>query len=148
MLQHLQAACAEREAASCCACVSWVEPEGVVLGVHIVPGLWEAVPAECVLCGVAAVAAALWLVAVAPCVAILGVLAEGAALRQAERLPDALLALDCVCIHRNHLVCLDMALERVAILCGTARKGRAELCCASAVALEVLGAVNVACVGW
>lgn len=125
----------------------WVEPEGVVLWIHIVPRLWQAVPAEGVFSWVTGVPTALWFVTVAPCIAGFGILAQGAALRKAEGLTDAFLALDCVCIHCNHLICLDIALESMAVLCSTACKGRAELCCASAVALEVLGAVDVACVG-
>lgn len=77
--------------------------------------------------GIAGAAAALGLVTVAPGVAALGALAQAAALCEAEGLSDALFPLYCVCVDRDHLVGFDVALEGVAVLCGTAGHGWAEL---------------------
>lgn len=115
----------------------------MLLWVYIIPGLWEGVPAERMLGALAGVAAALGLVTEGPRVAGFGRLAQGAALAQAEGLADALLALDCVCIQCDELVGPDVALERVAVLCGAAGHGWAEFLCALAVALQVEGAVPV-----
>lgn len=92
-------------------------------------------------------ATAIGIVAVAPSVAVLGGFAQAAAFCQAERLPDALLALYCVSIQGNEPVELYVALKWVAVFCCTASVCWAKLCGAPAVALQVPRAVDVFGIG-
>jgi hypothetical protein len=119
----------------------------VLLWIHVIPGLRQGIPTEGVFAAVAGVAAALGFVTERPGVAGLGCLAEGAALAEGKGLPDAFLALDCVCIECDEFVGPDVALEGVAVLGGAAGHGWAELLCALAVALQVEGAVPVVVCG-
>ena len=93
-------------------------------------------------------ATAIWVVAIAPRVAALCRLAQAAALCQAEGLSDTFLSLHCICIQGNQLVCSDVALEGVAVLCCTASKGWAELRRASGIPLQVLWTIDVFGVCW